>query len=57
MSEPPRFSNADEAALESTERREIIHATLTLQRTLHEMWGRWATVQEIEEHLTGKRSL
>ncbi len=55
MSEP--FSNADEAALEATERRDLIHATLTMQRQIHEMWGRWATVKEIEEFLTGKRSL
>lgn len=56
-SEPVRFSNADEAALEPTERREIIHATLTIQRGIYDMWGRWASVKEIEEHLTGKRSL
>lgn len=57
MAEPVRFSNADEAALESTERRDLIHAALTIQRGIYDLWGRWATVQEIEEHLTGKRSL
>lgn len=52
MAEPVRFSNADEAALESTERRDLIHAALTIQRGIYDLWGRWATVQEIEEHLT-----
>ncbi len=55
MAEP--FSNADEAALVPTERRDLIHATLTLQRQIYDLWGRWATVQEIEALLTGTRSL
>lgn len=57
MTEPVRGSNADEAALGATERRDLIHATLTLQRTILEMWGRFCTVQEIEELLDGRRQL
>lgn len=51
------FSNADEAKLTPTERRDLILAVLTMQRIISETWGRWATVQEIEELLTGQRSL
>lgn len=55
--EPTRFGNADEAALESTNEREWIHLTLTIARAYLDLWGRWPTVQEVEEHGTGKRSL
>lgn len=57
MSQSSPFGNADEAKLEPTERRDLILATLAIQRGIMEMWGRWATVQEIEEHLSGKRTL
>ncbi len=54
---PEPYGNADEAGLEETERRQVIHGTLTLQRQIYDLWGRWATVKEIEELLTGKRQL
>lgn len=57
MAELRRFGNADEAALESTERRDLILATLAIQRSIMDMYGRWASVQEIEEHLSGQRTL
>ena len=57
MSEPVRYGNADEAAMEPTERRDLILATLAIARGYLDLWGRWPTVQEIEEHLTGKRQL
>ena len=55
--EPPRFSNWDEASLTPTERRDLILATLELARGYMDLYGRWPTVQDVEEHLTGKRSL
>jgi len=55
MAEP--YGNADEIALSETERRQVIHGTLTLQRQIYDLWGRWATVKEIEDLLTGKRAL
>lgn len=54
---PEPFGNADEAALEPNERRDLILAVLTIQRAISELWGRWATVQEIEEYLMGQRQL
>lgn len=57
MSEERPFGNADEAALEPTERRDLIFAVLTMQRSWHEMYGSWLTIQHVEELLTGKRSL
>lgn len=55
MDEP--YTNADEAALASTERRDLILAVLTMQRSWHEMYGSWLTIQHVEELLTGKRQL
>ena len=51
MDEPPRYGNADEAALEPTERRDLILATLAIQRAFWQMWGRDATVQDVERAL------
>lgn len=50
-------SNADEAALVPTERRDLILAVLTLQRQRHEMYGDWLRVQDVEKLLRGETSL
>lgn len=55
--EPLRYGNADEAALDETERRQIVHTTLALARAYLDYWARWPTTQEVEEHMDGKRSL
>lgn len=57
MDEPLHGSNADESALTATERRDLILATLTIQRQFYQLWARWLTVQELELYLTGERSL
>lgn len=57
MAEPVRFGNADEATMEPTERRDLILATLAIARGYLDLWGRWPSVREIEEHLSGKRQL
>lgn len=54
---PIAGSNADEAALTPTERRDLILAVLTLQRQYHELWGTWLRVQDVEAFLRGDRSL
>jgi hypothetical protein len=55
--EPQRIGNAGDAALEPTERRDLIFATLAVARGYLDLWGRFPSTQEVEEYLTGKRSL
>ena len=55
--EPERGSNAKEASLEPTERRDLIKLTIEIARWTSETYGRWPTVMEVEAHLEGKRTI
>jgi hypothetical protein len=49
--------NADEARLSPTERRDLILAVLAFVRGYCDLWGKYPSVQEVEELLAGKRQL